>query len=364
MVIDFSAMKSVGVDLEKRVARAEAGATLAEFDTATQASGFATTMGTFQPTGIAGLTLGGGLGWLMGKYGLSCDNLIGAELVSADGRLLNVAADENEDLLWGLRGGGGNFGVVTSFTYRVHPVKQVLAGILKYAPTQLGQVLRLFRDYSSTAPDEVSMIAGILPLAEPAVGIAVSYCGNPADGETTLKPIRSALDPVADTIKPITYLDLQTMLDAPIGRELSLSNYSKNTFLTKLTDNAIDAIVGNVSAAPSPFCLFWLTDVHGAVCRVGLTDTACTLRQQGYTCETWSMWENPADADRSTEWVRSFWDSMQPFTDGRVYINHLLDEGDRVSAAYGPNYQRLVQLKNKYDPGNFFQLNQNIKPTI
>jgi hypothetical protein len=363
MVVDFSGMKQVRIDPEKRIARAEAGATLAEFDGATHKFGLATTMGTFQPTGIAGLTLGGGLGWLMGKYGLSCDNLVAAELVTADGRVISADSNENEDLLWGLRGGGGNFGAVTSFSYSLHSVKYVLAGVLKYAPTQLGEVLRFFRDYSATAPDEVNMICGILPLAEPGVGIAVSYCGDLDEGKAVLRPLRSFCRPLSDTIKPITYLELQSMLDAPIGSALNYCNYSKNTFITGLTDRAIDAMVSNVSRAPSPFCFFWLTDVHGAVCRIGFGDTACTLRQQGYECETWSMWEKPADADPSTEWVRGFWDTLQPFTDGRVYVNHLLEENDRVSAAYSSNYERLVTLKKKYDPNNFFRLNQNIKPS-
>jgi FAD/FMN-containing dehydrogenase len=204
MVVDFSGMKQVRVDPEKRIARAEAGMTLAEFDGATDKFGLATTMGTFQPTGIAGLTLGGGLGWLMGKYGLSCDNLVAAELVTADGRVISADANENEDLLWGLRGGGGNFGAVTSFSYSLHSVKHVLAGVLKYAPTQLGEVLRFFRDYSATAPDEVNMICGILPLAEPGVGIAVSYCGDLDEGKAVQRPLRSFSRPLSDTIKPIT----------------------------------------------------------------------------------------------------------------------------------------------------------------
>ncbi len=364
MVIDFSAMKKVEVDPERRIARAEPGANLGDFDGATQAFGLATTMGTFAPTGIAGLTLGGGWGWLIGKYGFSCDSLIAAEVVTADGHPLTVSEQQNSDLLWGLRGGAGNFGVVTSFTYRVHKVEHVLGGFLKYEAAQLGELLRFFRDYAPAAPDELTMLAGILPLAQPAVGVAVCYCGDLDRGGDVLKPLRSFLKPASDTIRPMTYLELQNMLDAPTGSAMNYGNYSKNTFITRLSESAIDTIVENVARAPSPFCAFWLNEVHGAACRVGIGDTAVSLRQPGYEFEMWSIWDNPADADSSMAWVRGLWERLQPFTDGRVYINHLLEEGDRVKTAYGTNYERLVALKNKYDPTNFFRMNQNIRPTV
>jgi hypothetical protein len=247
MVVDFSAMKKVEVDPTRRIARAEPGANLGDFDGATQAFGLATTMGTFAPTGIAGLTLGGGWGWLIGKHGVSCDNLISADVVTAEGRLMTASERENEDLLWGLRGGAGNFGVVTSFCYRLHPVERVLGGIVKYGAAQLGEMLHFFRDYAPTAPDELTMLAGILPLAEPAVGIAVCYCGDFGKGEEVLKPLRTFRKPASDTIRPMTYLELQNMLDAPIGSAMNYGNYSKNTFLTRLSESAIDAIVGNVA---------------------------------------------------------------------------------------------------------------------
>ena len=363
-MIDFSQMKTVEIDPAQRIALAQPGANLGDFDVATQSCGLATTMGTFAPTGIAGLTLGGGWGWLLGKYGFSCDNLISADVVTADGRLVTASERESTDLLWGLRGGAGNFGVVTSFTYRLHPVKRVLGGIIKYEPAQLREMLRFFRDYAPSAPDELTMMAGILPLAEPAVGVAVCYCGDFTKGEESLKPLRQFLKPTADTIRPMTYLELQNMLDLPTGTVMNLGNYSKNLFMTELTETAIDTIVGNVGLAPSPFCAFWLNQVHGVASRIGLTDTAVSLRHPGYEFEMWSIWENPADADASIAWVRGLWDSLQPFTDGRVYVNHLLEEGERVKAAYGDNYERLVALKNKYDPTNFFRLNQNIKPTV
>jgi FAD/FMN-containing dehydrogenase len=258
MLIDFSAMKRVEVDPMRRIARAEPGANLGDFDGATQAFGLATTMGTFAPTGIAGLTLGGGWGWLIGKYGFSCDNLISADVVTADGRIVTASERENEDLLWGLRGGAGNFGVVTSFRYRLHPVERVLGGIVKYEGAQLGEMLRFFCDYAPAVPDELTMLAGILPLAAPAVGVAVCYCGDLRKGEMVLKPLRAFRKPVSDTIRPMTYLELQNMLDAPTGSAMNYGNYSKNTFITQLSESAIDTIVGNVARAPSPFCAFWL----------------------------------------------------------------------------------------------------------
>jgi FAD/FMN-containing dehydrogenase len=364
MVIDFSLMKTVEVDPARQVAHAQSGVNLAEFDHATQAFGLATTMGTFAPTGIAGLTLGGGWGWLLGKYGLSCDNLIAADLVTADGRLLTASEEENPDLLWGLRGGGGNFGVVTSFTYRLHRVDRVLGGILKYEPADLSDLLRFCRDYAPATPDELTMLVGFLPLAQPAVGVALCYCGDFERGKEILKPLRSFRKAVSDSIRPLTYLELQNMLDAPTGSAMNLGNYTKSAFLPELSDGAIDALVGNCAQAPSLFCAFWLNEIHGAVSRVGLGDTAYPLREHGYECEIWSIWENAADADASTTWVRDLWNSLQPFADGRAYVNHLLEEGDRVETAYGANYKQLVALKNKYDPTNFFRLNQNIKPTV
>lgn len=202
---------------------------------------------------------------------------------------MTASERENEDLLWGLRGGAGNFGVVTSFCYRLHPVERVLGGIVKYGAAQLGEMLHFFRDYAPTAPDELTMLAGILPLAEPAVGIAVCYCGDFGKGEEVLKPLRTFRKPASDTIRPMTYLELQNMLDAPIGSAMNYGNYSKNTFLTRLSESAIDTIVGNVARAPSPFCAFWLSLVHGAACRVGLSETAVSLRHPGYEFEMWSV---------------------------------------------------------------------------
>ena len=225
-------------------------------------------------------------------------------------------------------------------------------------------MLRFFREYAAAAPDELTMLAGILPLAEPAVGVVVSYCGDFKKGEEVLKLPRAFRKPLSDSTQPMSYLQLQNILDAPTGSAMKVGNYSKNLFIPELSESAIDAIAGNLSQAPTAFCAFWLNQVHGAACRIGISETAVSLRNPGYEFEMWSIWENPADAEASIAWVRGLWDSLQPFTDGRVYVNHLLEEGDRVKAAYGVNYKRLVAFKNKYDPANFFQLNQNIKATV
>jgi hypothetical protein len=363
LVIDVAGMKRIQIDPVTRTARAEAGLTLGEFDHATQAVGLATTLGTAPPTGIAGLTLGGGLGWLMGKHGLACDNVLEVELVTAEGRTLVANAQTNAALYWAVRGAGANFGVVTVLEYRLHPVGPVLAGPVIYPPARLGEMLRFYREFATNLPDEASVQTGTQPLPGKPEGpwIAVCYCGDLDTGEKVLKPLRSFGPRVVDAVRPIPYVEMQALLDVP---PVHLSAYVRSSFLRELSDEAIDVITAHAAQAPSAGCFFFVEEFHGAVCRVGQTDTAFGRREPGYNFAVFVNWQDPSEAQRMTEWGRRFWDAMQPFVHTAVYANYLADEGEaRARAAYGANYERLVALKTKYDPTNFFRLNQNIKPT-
>ncbi|MGH7894329.1 MAG: FAD-binding oxidoreductase [Candidatus Binatia bacterium] len=363
MVIDVSELKSIQIDPDKRIARADAGVLLGEFDHATQAFGLATTLGTAPPTGIAGLTTGGGLGWLMGKYGLACDNVREVQVVTADGHTLTANAEQNADLFWGVRGGGGNFGIVTSFEYQLHPVGPVLAGPVTYLASRLGDVLRFYREFTGALPDEIRVDIEYVSLSEdkPAPCIALCYCGDLDAGERLLKPLRSYGPRLADAVRPMPYVQIQALFDVP---PVHVSAYIRSSFLRELSDGAIDVIVENAARAPSPSCTFFIERFSGAACRVGATETAFSHREPGFNFAVNASWQDPAEASRTTEWGRGFWDAMQPFLRSAVYSNYLGEEGeDRARAAYGPNYARLVALKNTYDPTNFFRLNQNIKPT-
>ncbi len=365
LMIDLSGMKGMRVDPAKRTARGEPGLTLGEFDRETQAFGLATTLGTVSKTGIAGLTLGGGFGWLMGKYGLACDNLISVDVVMADGRLLTASATENPDLFWGVRGGGGNFGIVTSLEYRLHEVGPVLGGAMFYPVAKTRDVLRFYREFVSTCPDELTTQAGVFTTADGIVVIAVGgcYCGPHSEGETVLKPLRTFATPVADGFGVVSYLQMQSMFDAffPPGR----LTYTKANFLGGLSDEAIEAFTDHAGFAPSPYTFGpWLESVHGCVSRVGVTETAFAHRTYPFNFTVWSNWSDPADSTKNMQWTHACWDAMKPFMAAGAYANYLEEEGDpRAREAYGPNYGRLVALKNKYDPNNFFRMNHNIKPS-
>ena len=367
LMIDLSRMKGIGVDPSQRTARAEPGLTLGEFDRETQAFGLATTLGIFSTTGIAGLTLGGGLGWLMGKYGLACDNLLSADVVTADGCLVTASATENEDLFWGLRGGGGNFGVVTSFEYRLHPAGPVLAGPVFYPTSSAKEVMRFYREYARANPDDLRADVGLadfgLLTGPVAVAIGLCYCGPLEEGKRLVEPVRKFAAPLADLIQPMGYCEVQSMLDPlmPPG----LHNYWKSNFIADLPDAAIETLVHFFETRPSASSFLWLERMHGAASRVHPTTTAFGHREAQYALLIIAMWSDAADTERHIRWVRECWEAMQSFTTGRVYVNYLGEEGEeRVRAAYGANYERLVALKNKYDPTNFFRLNQNIKPAV
>ena len=363
LVIDFSRMKTVRVDPVRRIARADPGVLLGDFDRETQAFGLATTLGTFSITGLAGLTLGGGLGWLMGKHGLACDNLLSVDMVTADGRLLTASAQENADLFWGVRGGSGNFGVVTSFEYQLHTLGPVLAGLVAYPISEAPQVLRFVREYAATCPDELGLMAALLTLPDgnTVVGVAGCYSGDLDTGEKVLRPLRSFGSPAADHFHRMAYTDFQKALDwwAPPGHQ----HYWKSSFIREMGDKALDVIVDFAKRKPTPACGVGLEFMHGAMQRVAADATAFAHREARYNFLMLGQWDTPAQNETGLRWVREFWDAMRPFLDAGVYVNYMSEgEGeDRVRGAYGANYERLVQLKNKYDPTNLFRINQNIR---
>jgi FAD/FMN-containing dehydrogenase len=374
LVIDLSPMKGVRVDPVAQTVRAQPGVTWGLFDRETQAFGLATNGGLVSTTGIAGLTLGGGLGWLARKHGTTCDNLLSADVVTADGGVVTASQRERADLLWGLRGGGGNFGVVTSFEYRVHPVgAQVLAGAVFHPGEDAADVLRFFRDFVADAPDELTVIAVILKAPpEPflpaeahgklAVALGVCYAGDLDEGERVLRPVRSFGRPLADVVGPMPYAALQSMFDA--GHPAGLQNYWKSSYLSELSDEAIDTAVAHAARMESALSNFYFEHLGGAISRAGKHETAFGHRDAMFDFAILAKWAEPQESDEHISWTRDFWQAMEPFASAAVYVNNLGDEGeDRVRAAYTPErYERLVALKAKYDSANLFRLNQNIRP--
>ena len=364
LVIDLSRMNRVTVDPLGRTARAEGGALLANLDAATQAHGLATTTGVNSDTGLIGLTLGGGIGRLGRKHGLSCDNMVSAEIVTADGQLLTASDHENADLFWGLRGGGGNFGIVTAITYRLHPLgPTVLAGSLVYDWRQVRDALRLYAEFSAAAPDALCADAALITLPDSNHGFAISACyaGSIEEGERVLQPLRRALPPLADRIGPISYLDLQKAGDASFPRGHRF--YWKAQFLRELTAAAADALIDRFPSVPSPRSFFIFQQVGGAISRVPRSATAYANRDAAYDSFPVSIWSDPAADEANIAWAREMYTVLQPFGMGGVYVNNLGDEGsERVKAAYGENYDRLLALKRRYDRDNLFRLNQNIHP--
>jgi hypothetical protein len=366
LMIDLSPMKSIRVDPVAQLVRAEPGVLWGEFDRETQAFGLATTGGMISTTGIAGLTLGGGEGWLASKYGFAVDNLLSADIVTADGALLTATATRNEDLFWALRGAGHNFGVVTSFEYRLHRVGPVLGGMVLHPFQRATDVLRFYRDFTTTLPDEVTTAAGILtgPDGNRVVAMIACFTGALDQGERVLAPLRHFGPPVADTIGACPYTAMQTILDGgfPPGR----LNYWKASLTSRLSDEMIGAIVDSGGRMPSPLSAIVIIDLHGAPQRVGKTATAYYHRDLQYDIVIAANWTDPADSERNVRWTRELFQALRPYTPRGVYVNTLdHDEGvERIKDAYDENYQRLVTLKSKYDATNFFRLNQNIKPEV
>jgi FAD/FMN-containing dehydrogenase len=364
VMLDLSGMKALRVDPQARTVRAEPGLTLGEFDRATQAFGLATTLGVVSTTGIAGLTLGGGLGWLNGRHGLACDNLISADVVTADGRLLRASARENGELFWAIRGGGGNFGVVTSLEYQLHPVDLVLAGGMSYPAEVAPRVLRYYDDFVKAAPDDLSTAAslGRTPAGEPTLSIAVCYCGPIDQGERLLRPLRRFQAPVDDGIQPMPYAMLQSARDEgfPFGRR----HYWRSGWLREVTDGAIETLLRFLPQMPSSASSVGLQQLHGVASRVAPSATAFPHRAEQYDFLILSQWSEASDSDRNLQWTRALFEAMRPYLEESVYVNNLGDEGPgRVQAAYGGNYPRLAAMKRTYDPDNLFRANQNIDPS-
>ncbi|MBV8867537.1 MAG: FAD-binding oxidoreductase [Acidobacteriaceae bacterium] len=358
VIIDLSAMNRVEVDRGKRVARAEAGALVRDLDTATQRFGLATTSGGCPTVGIAGLTLGGGEGRLMDKYGAACDNLQSALVVTVDGRHVEASPNSNPDLFWAIRGGGGNFGVVTAMEFQLHPVNQVLAGALTYPAGRIEGLLQALVNLLAGASDEMNAFAQLLASeGGRRLRIDLCYCGEPRIGNDLLRSLR-ALKPQQDSVKIMSYLEAQAaggFLVAPIA------HFQTNLFFRELNDASISAITTAVKDAP-PTCKVIIVPLRGAVSRVSPTATAFALREPGYEIDMAGVWNASAEKAEVVRWVQATRDNLQPFSHG-VYVNQLGDTSEQlVRSGYGPNYARLVEIKKKYDPNNVLRLNQNIKP--
>lgn len=363
LMIDLSRMKGIRVDPAARIVRAEPGVLGSDLDRETQAFGLATPVGTVSTTGIAGLTLGGGQSWLGSKHGFAIDNLLSVDIVTADGTLRTASATQHEDLFWAVRGAGHNFGVVTSFEYRLHPVGPVLGGMVVHPLSQAVEVLRFYREFTASQPDELETWAGILtgPDGNKVVALIPCYAGPLDEGERLLAPLRCFGNPVADTIAPISYVAMQTMFDAalPPGR----LDYWKTGLTNRIDDAVIAAAVEYADKVPSPYTVIIFAEFHGAYSRVGKTDTAYYHRDLQYDLIALSVWTDPIDTERNIRWTRNLFAAWEPHLARAAYVNDLGDEGEeRVRSAYGENYSRLVALKAKYDPTDFFRLNQNIKP--
>jgi FAD/FMN-containing dehydrogenase len=373
VMLDFSLMKGVFVDRAAGTARAQGGAGWGDFDRETQAYGLAVTGGQVTHTGIAGLTLGGGIGWLHRKHGLTCDNLISAEVVTADGSIVTASEDEHDDLFWGLRGGGGNFGVVTSFAYRLHELGPVLAGAVIHPAERAGEVLRFFRDFTADAPEELTSYA-IFFTAPPhppfpdevqgkgLVALAACYAGDLDEGERVVRPLREFGPPALDILQPMPYTVIQSMFDdsAPYGRPY----YVRGDNVGGLSDELIDTLAEFAASMPRPFSELHVGQLGGAIARVPEDATPYSGRDAQYALIYITGWEDPGEKDTGVSWVRGVSEAVRPQVIG-TYVNFLEDEGaDRVRFAYGSpdKYERLVALKTKYDPGNLFRLNQNIPP--
>ena len=376
LCIDLRGLDQVVVDPIARIARVGGGATWGAVDAATQEDGLAVTGGRVSTTGVGGLTLGSGSGWLERAYGFSCDNLLSAEVVTADGRILTASDEQNADLFWAIRGGGGNFGIVTEFTFRLHPVGPiVLGGMLMYPAQMAGDLLRFWRDFMLAAPDEVgSGVAFITapPLdfvpepvrGHPVVGVVICYCGDPAVGQEVLAPLLEFGPPAINLVQQMPYVAIQRLLDDP--NPPGMRNYWSGDFFGSLPDEAVDTLVAHATKPASPLTQTILVAGGGAIARVPEDATAFGQRTAAWNIHYLTMWADPADDDANIAFTRELSGAMKPWTTGRLYLNFIGDEGpDRVESAYGPEkYARLQQLKRIWDPQNLFRHNQNIKPGL
>ena len=366
LMIDLSAMKRIEVDEERRTARVDSGVLWEELDRATQAAGLATVGGVVGSTGVAGLTLGGGQGWLTGKFGLSVDNLLAVDVVTADGRLLRASADEHPDLFWAMRGAGTNFGVAIAFEFRLHPVSTVLGGLVVHPLERARDVLRFYQEFAPTQPDELTTYAAMLTLPDgtPVVALVACYAGDIDEGEHLLAPLRGFGRPVVDTVAPIPYVEMQGLIGPgfPHGR----LNYWKSGMTQAITDGAIDAVVDFGQRVPSPHTAIVIADCHGAYSRVGNGDTAYAHRDLQFDLVILSSWVEAAATAENVLWTRELFAAVEPHLADGIYVNDLdSDDGqERVRRAYGENYERLAYLKGLYDPTNLFRQNTNIPPRL
>jgi FAD binding domain/Berberine and berberine like len=375
VVIDMSGMNSIEVDPAAKTAKAGGGVTWGEMDAATQEHGLAVTGGRVPTTGIAGLTLGSGSGWLERKYGLTCDSLTSARVVLANGEVVTASPFQNEDLFWGLRGGGGNFGVVTEFTYNLHEVGPlILAGMLMYPREMAREVLRHYRDFIESAPDEVGggiafICAPPLPdvppevQGKPMVGVILAYFGDEAAGHEALRPMVEFGPPAMAMVAPMPYTALQMMqVDA---FPLTARVYFKAEFMDELSDEAIDKVIEMTAEPTSPISQVLFQPMGGAIARVPAEETALPFRDKKWCYHALTVWmPEMGPDDVHVKWTRDLADAMKPYASDGIYLNFIADEGhDRVVSSYGPHYERLVALKDKYDPKNVFRLNQNIPPS-
>ncbi len=364
LMIDLAPMKRIEVDPDARTVRAQPGVLWSELDAATQAYGLATPGGIVGSTGIAGFTLGGGIGWLSFKHGYACDNLIAADVVTAAGQLLRASDEENADLFWAIRGGGGNFGIVTSFEYRLHPLAEVLAGPVFYPASEAESVMRFYREFTADLPDELAIEAGFMTNPDGAclAALFVCYSGDPDEGERIIEPLRSFGVPVADMIGRMPYTQLQSMFDDffPDDRQ----NYWKSSLIDALSDDVLDAIIASGRAMTSPYSMVFLQNPHGACHRVPRDAMAYYQRSAPYNMLILANWVDPTESDEHIGWARDLFRAVQRPDSDQVFLNFLSgdEEVGRVRSAYGENYDRLVEIKTKYDPANLFRMNQNIRP--
>jgi FAD/FMN-containing dehydrogenase len=373
LMISLSGMKSVRVDPQSRTVRAEPGVTLGDLDNETQAFGLATPVGINSTTGIAGLTLGGGFGWLSRKHGLTIDNLISADVVTAGGELVRASADENADLFWGIRGGGGNFGVVTSFEYQLHPVgPEVLSGLIVHPFSDAREVLHYYREFTAQAPDELTVWV-VMRKAPPlpflpeevhgteVVVLAALYAGDMKDGEKALAPLREFGNPIADVISPHPFTGFQAAFDPLLTP--GQRNYWKSHDFLELSDELLDKLIEYVGTLPDPQSEVFIAQMGGATNRVAPDATAYRHRDAQFVMNVHGRWSNAADDERCIAWCRELFDAATPYATGGVYVNFMTEEEEkRVEDAYGASYQRLVDLKDKYDATNLFRMNQNVRP--
>ncbi|MEZ5316193.1 MAG: FAD-binding oxidoreductase [Vicinamibacterales bacterium] len=367
LVIDLSALRYVDVDVAQRTARAGGGTTWGHFNRETQLHGLATTGGVVSSTGVGGLTLGGGFGWLMPKYGMSIDNLLSADLVLADGRPVRTSATEEPDLFWAIRGGGGNFGVATSLEFQLHEVGPVITGgLVAWPAAHARDVLRFFRDYTATLPDEVMAAAALLTGPDGVTklcGIAAAHCGSPSDGEAAVAPLKKFGTPVMDAMGPIPYTALNGMLDEAFPR--GARNYWKSHFFDALTDEMIDVAIERFQACPTPMGQLMFEHFHGAGPRVPAGHTAYAMRGEGYNALVLGEWLDPAGDEACRSWARQTYDALRPYGGNQRYINYLGDDespDEALASVYGPNLTRLRSIKRRFDPENVFRHNVNIPP--